>query len=328
MWPLWLNSRLIEYSVVPGRTFGIADGHRADALRGGDVPLEQQRRRLQRGRRCCRSRSRAPSLGSQLGHVDVERRADREPRCHTRCGSGDAPRSGPACCCPSQARSSEPASQVVKPTYSASGRVRHALGRHRADAQLAEHAFPGCGVRQQVVEAGRLEVHRSLGRRLACGCCDSRRSSCSTTRDISPPRPPRRIARRLVPATLRRVGAADCAGGARRGWLRGVPVPVCASNMRCRRRRAPRPSAALHASLLVRAGARVVDFLLPSRLLLVGSCRRLLVSSGFVAFASSAFLRRPSGLAAAAARARDRRARDASARAPPRSPPRAYPASA
>ena len=45
------------------------------------------------------------------------------------------------------------------------GRVRHALRRHRAHAQLAKHALPGGGLRQQVREAGRFEVHRLVRRR-------------------------------------------------------------------------------------------------------------------------------------------------------------------
>ena len=48
------------------------------------------------------------------------------------------------------------------------GRMRHALGRHRAHAQLAEHALPCRGLRQQVREARRLQVHRLIrGRRRA-----------------------------------------------------------------------------------------------------------------------------------------------------------------
>ena len=58
-----VNSRLIGYSVVPGRTFGIAHGQRADALRRGEIALEQQRRGLQRVAMLSKPKS-PPSLGS------------------------------------------------------------------------------------------------------------------------------------------------------------------------------------------------------------------------------------------------------------------------
>ena len=194
-------SALAEFAAdrILGRSrphVGIAHRQRADALRGGEIPLEQERRRPQR---------RGDVVEAEVGAVArqpvASRRcrapADRESRCHTRCGSSDASRSGPGVSAPCQARSSDPASQLVKPTYSRFVRVRHALRRHRAHAQLAEHALPGLGVRQQVVETGRLEVHRIVRLATPCGCCGSRRSTCSTRRDVSPPRPP-------VPAAARR----------------------------------------------------------------------------------------------------------------------------
>ena len=66
-----------------------------------------------------------------------------------------------ACSClPTRGRAM-PAASVVKRDVLGFGRVRHALRRHRADAELAEDALPGGGVRQQVVEAGRLEIDGS-----------------------------------------------------------------------------------------------------------------------------------------------------------------------
>ena len=64
----------------PGPHVRVAHGHRADALRRGDIPLEQQRRRLQRGGDVVEAEVGAVAR-QQLGDVDVERRADREPRC-------------------------------------------------------------------------------------------------------------------------------------------------------------------------------------------------------------------------------------------------------
>ena len=42
--------------------------------------------------------------------------------------------------------------------------TRHALRRHRAHAQLAQHAFPRRRLRQQVVQARGLEIDRVVGR--------------------------------------------------------------------------------------------------------------------------------------------------------------------
>ena len=119
MCPLWLNSRLIGYSVVPGAHVRIADRQRADALRRREIPLEQEWRRLQRGRDVVEAevrRRRSAAARSRRRRAP----AGRESRCRIRCGSSDARRSGPACSAPAHARSSDPASQLVKPTYSAS----------------------------------------------------------------------------------------------------------------------------------------------------------------------------------------------------------------
>jgi hypothetical protein len=55
-----------------GPHVGVADGQRADALRGGEIPLEQERRGLQR-----RGNVVEPEVGAiarqQVGHVDIER---------------------------------------------------------------------------------------------------------------------------------------------------------------------------------------------------------------------------------------------------------------
>ena len=72
MCAFWLNSRLIGYSVVPGRAVGIADRQRADALRRGEIPLEQQRRRPQRRGDVVEAEVAAVAR-QQRGDVDVER---------------------------------------------------------------------------------------------------------------------------------------------------------------------------------------------------------------------------------------------------------------
>ena len=76
--PFWLKSRLIEYSAVPALHLGIADRQRADALRGGEVAVEQQRRRAQRRGDVVEAEV-AAVVRQQRGHVDVERQqiADR-----------------------------------------------------------------------------------------------------------------------------------------------------------------------------------------------------------------------------------------------------------
>ena len=146
MCAFWLNSRLIEYSVVPGRHLGIAHRHRADALRGGDVPLEQQRRRLQRRRDVVEAEVGAVAR-QQLGDVDVERE-----QIANRVAVFGAVQTvdhvaARACCAPAHARSSDAASQRREADVLGFGRVRHALRRHGAHAQLAQHALPGLGVR-------------------------------------------------------------------------------------------------------------------------------------------------------------------------------------
>ena len=108
----------------------------------------------------------------QLGDVDVERRADRESRCRTRCGSGDGRRSGRACCVPAHARSSEPASQPVNADVLG-------LGRDAARPAAASRARSACGARvptspRSCSRSSRLAASRlsgSFGRLRSCGCC-------------------------------------------------------------------------------------------------------------------------------------------------------------
>jgi hypothetical protein len=140
----------------------IADGERADALRGGEIALEEERRGLERRRDVVEAEVGAVAR-QERRHVDVERQqvANRVAVL----GAVQAmhhvtPRLVPSRPCAIE-RVGEPGGEGGVLRFL---RVRHALRRHRAHAQLAEHALPGRRVRQQIIEARRLEVHR-----LVCG---------------------------------------------------------------------------------------------------------------------------------------------------------------
>ena len=120
---------------------------------------------------------------------------------------------GRAACLPTRDRASRRAS-VVNAGVLGFGRMRHALRRHRAHAQLAQHALP----RRAPAAAGRRgwPISRftgSFGRLTACGCCGSRRSTDSATPDISPRRPRRRRAAPCGRSRLRPLRGAGCARG-------------------------------------------------------------------------------------------------------------------
>jgi hypothetical protein len=139
----------------------VAHGQRADALRGGDIPFEQERRRLQRSGVVVEAE--VGSVARQpLGDVDVQPQQIAD---HVRIFAAiqtmhDVPARGVAPLPGTVERSGEPAR---KAHILAFNRVRYALGRHCARTQLAEHAFPGFGLGQHVVETGRFEVHRRIG---------------------------------------------------------------------------------------------------------------------------------------------------------------------
>ncbi len=146
-WPFWLKSRLIEYSDVPAGAVGIADGQRADALRRGEVAVEQQRRGAQRRGDVVEAEV-AAVVRQQRRRRRRRARAGRGSRCGIRRGSGGARRSGPACSVPLPGaieRSRQPRGErrVLGLT-----RTRHAVRRHRTHAQLAQHALPRRRVRR------------------------------------------------------------------------------------------------------------------------------------------------------------------------------------
>ena len=199
MCPFWLNSRLIRILGRPRPRVGIADGHRADALRGGDVALEQERRRSQRGGDVVEAEV-GPVARQPVRDVDVEReQIANRVRILAAVQAMHHVAARRAAALPGTIeRSGEPGREADVLAF---GRVRHALRRHGARAQLAEHAFPGVGLRQQIVETGRLEVHRRIG---------WRRRAAVVTADavlVQPGAMLRRLGRR---ATVTR-GPAGCA---------------------------------------------------------------------------------------------------------------------
>ena len=146
-----------------GADVRIADCHGADALRRGQVALEQQWRSAQRGGDVVEAEV-GTVARQQLGDVDIERQ---------QIANGVGVLSAvqtmhdvrPGVLLPCQARSSELASQVVNPAYSASvgcgmpcGGIARTLSLRSTRSHVA-----ACGSR--FVEAGRFEVHRLIRRR-------------------------------------------------------------------------------------------------------------------------------------------------------------------
>ena len=147
----------------PGHHVRIAHRLRADALRRGQIPLEQEWRRVQRGRDVVEAEVRAVAR-QQPGHVDVERQqiANRVAVFSAVQAMHDVA----ARTAPPHPRAVERSGQPAGKSHIVGfGRVRHALGRHRAHTQFTEHALPRGRVGQQVVEAGRFEIDRIVRRR-------------------------------------------------------------------------------------------------------------------------------------------------------------------
>ena len=95
--------------------------------------------------------------GQECGDVDLDLRAGRAPRCGTRPGSGG----GTSRCGPRRDRGRRPgrAPSRDKPRRPVRrhGRAGAARGRHRADAQLADHLLPDRRVASDVRQVGRVE---------------------------------------------------------------------------------------------------------------------------------------------------------------------------
>ena len=130
---------------------------------------------------------------------------------------------------PSQARSSDVASQLVKPAYSASDGRGDPGRRHRPHAQFPQDSLPGSRVAQKIVEraASRLTgPSAGDGVFLLWHATQYYRPWRGTWRHRASSGSPRRLARRQVLRLPRGGVAAD-----------RVPLPVCATSARQRRSR-------------------------------------------------------------------------------------------
>ena len=144
----------------PGPHLRIAHGHGANALGRVHVSFQQQRRRFQSRRNVVESEFRAVGR-QQVGHVNVDRQQVTDcVRIFGAIQTMHDVAAGRAAAFPGAVeRLSQPARKACVLGFR---RARHACRRHGPHTQLPKDSFPSPGMAENIVEARRLEIDRTL----------------------------------------------------------------------------------------------------------------------------------------------------------------------